>query len=265
LSFAKPVMMIEPSAEELLHVWESNQRADAVHRGLAALATACPGLGRDAWALAPIGQRDNALFALQQALFGSELRTTATCPACGERVESQLSISEIVRRPLQLPTAPHRLHWQQLGYDIEYRLPNSEDLLAVAAPIVDSNAVRTADRAGNDAVMHLLRRCVACARHGDVAIDPGELPEDIVAGLSVQMEQHDPDADLRLALECPACAARWNLHFDIVSYFWGELDDWAQRTLADVHALASAYGWSEREILSISAQRRRLYLDMVGA
>jgi hypothetical protein len=33
----------------------------------------------------------------------------------------------------------------------------------------------------------------------------------------------------------------------------------------DVHALASAYGWSEREILALSDTRRRLYLEMVSA
>ena len=35
------------------------------------------------------------------------------------------------------------------------------------------------------------------------------------------------------------------------------------RTLNEIHLLASAYGWSEGEILSLTAKRRRLYLQMV--
>ena len=39
----------------------------------------------------------------------------------------------------------------------------------------------------------------------------------------------------------------------------------ARRLLLDVHQLASAYGWSEMEILSLSATRRNAYLEMVRA
>ncbi|HUD55174.1 MAG TPA: hypothetical protein VMR02_08095 [Terracidiphilus sp.] len=39
----------------------------------------------------------------------------------------------------------------------------------------------------------------------------------------------------------------------------------ARRLLYEVHTLAAAYGWSEREILSLSAPRRALYLEMVRA
>jgi len=42
-----------------------------------------------------------------------------------------------------------------------------------------------------------------------------------------------------------------------------EARDWAQRILADVNVLARAYGWSEREILSLSPTRRRHYLELV--
>jgi hypothetical protein len=43
------------------------------------------------------------------------------------------------------------------------------------------------------------------------------------------------------------------------------VEDWASRLLLEVHALASVYGWSERDVLNLSPRRRRLYLDMVGA
>jgi hypothetical protein len=39
----------------------------------------------------------------------------------------------------------------------------------------------------------------------------------------------------------------------------------AKRLLAEVHLIASAYGWSEAEILGLSRARRDFYLDMVRA
>ncbi len=53
--------------------------------------------------------------------------------------------------------------------------------------------------------------------------------------------------------------------FDILSYLWTEIEDWAQRLLVDVHTLAVSYGWSERDILALSPRRRRMYLELLGA
>ena len=69
------------------------------------------------------------------------------------------------------------------------------------------------------------------------------------------------DADLT----CPACGHVWSAALDIAAYLWGELDDWAQDLLAQVHVLARHYAWSERDILTMSAVRRRFYLDLLQA
>jgi hypothetical protein len=42
------------------------------------------------------------------------------------------------------------------------------------------------------------------------------------------------------------------------------METYARRLLYDVHALASAYGWSEDEVLAVSPARRRCYLEMAG-
>jgi hypothetical protein len=49
-----------------------------------------------------------------------------------------------------------------------------------------------------------------------------------------------------------------------VTFFWSEISAEARRLLLEVHNLASAYGWSESDILSMSALRRRYYLEMIG-
>ena len=98
-----------------------------------------------------------------------------------------------------------------------------------------------------------------------VRVDADALPAPVVASLSHAMAMHDPGGDLQIQLNCPRCAHQWQALFDIVPYLWSALEDWAQRTLADVHLLARAYSWSEREILGLSATRRQHYVEMVRA
>ena len=52
---------------------------------------------------------------------------------------------------------------------------------------------------------------------------------------------------------------------DIGSFVWAEIESRARRLLWEVHTLASAYGWSEAETLSLSAARRASYMRMVQA
>ncbi|MEA1978379.1 MAG: phage baseplate protein, partial [Chloroflexota bacterium] len=67
-----------------------------------------------------------------------------------------------------------------------------------------------------------------------------------------------------MTLTCPECSHQWEVLFDIASFLWTEINNWAERTLRTVHQLASAYGWAEREILNLSPVRRQLYLGMVN-
>ena len=92
-----------------------------------------------------------------------------------------------------------------------------------------------------------------------------ELPAAVIDQLQQDMAARDPGADLRIALTCPACGHGFDRRFDIAGHLWDALDDWAERTLAEVHALAGAYGWSEPQVLSLSAARRQRYIAMVQA
>ena len=133
---------------------------------------------------------------------------------------------------------------------LAFRLPTSADLLD--AGVVEGRGA-------------LLKRCVETARLGSEAADLAALPEDVVKAISAAMAQADPQAEVRIAMTCPSCSHQWSSLFDILSFLWGEIEDWAQRLLVEVHMLASAYGWSERDIVAMSPRRRRMYLDMVGA
>ena len=76
------------------------------------------------------------------------------------------------------------------------------------------------------------------------------------------MAKADPQADVQFALTCPQCGHNWSSSLDVASYVWSEISARAIRLFNDVHALASAYGWRETDILSMSAARRQIYLEL---
>jgi hypothetical protein len=83
------------------------------------------------------------------------------------------------------------------------------------------------------------------------------------AMLAAVMDALEEEDDLRIAVTCPECDAAWDVVFDPGTYLWHELDAAAIRVLREIDALASAYGWSEEQILALSPRRRAIYLRMV--
>jgi hypothetical protein len=254
-TFAVQTTKITTDAGALLRIWEAQQGAHPVRRAVHLLAQAWPDTGPEGWLHAPIGMRDGALLRLHDSLFGDALRTSTACPHCGERIEPEFGVRDLLEGAGAPGDAPGTHSLVHRGHAIDYRLPTSDDLLAVTG--------RGDSAAG--AAQRLMQRCVSRARRGSDEIDAGTLPDDVVAALGDAMARQDPQAEVRVALTCPACRVDLQVHFDIVSHLWSELDDWAQRVLADVHVLARAYGWDEDAILALSPARRAIYLEMVGA
>ena len=103
--------------------------------------------------------------------------------------------------------------------------------------------------------------CVEEASRDGIAIDTGAVPEATLRALADRLDASDDPADIVIAMSCPACSGTWEAPFDIASYFYAELTALARRLLEEVHVLASAYGWSERNILAMSPARRQFYLE----
>ncbi|MBW3572841.1 MAG: hypothetical protein KY467_17230 [Gemmatimonadetes bacterium] len=241
-----------PAEARLLDAWERGAAASAARRALLLLSLALPGAGAAALAAQPVGRRDRHLFRLRRALFGDALACIAGCPACGERLEFALSAGEVLEG--SPPPADEPLRVARGGWEVEVRLPTTQDLLRV------TEGGPAADRAGA-----LLRRCVVSATRRGRPADPGALPAAVLEAVDEEMARADLGSQVRLSLACPACAHGWEAPFDIVAFLWRELDAWARRVTAEVHVLASRYGWSERQILSLGPRRRGRYLELVGA
>jgi hypothetical protein len=228
----------------MLHVWEHGQARPPVERALALLAAACPGETLDDLAALPIGRRDARLMVLREWTFGPRIAGLASCPACGGRVEMSAGVADLLV-PVEEPP-PARLEIRVGEHELALRLPDSRDLAALAGS-GDLPSLRR----------RLLRRCL-------LAGDSESLPDAVLAAAAEKLAEADPQADVRLSLACPACGHIWLAAFDIVAFFWREIDAWALRTLREIHTLALAYGWREPDVLALSPWRRRLYLQMVG-
>ena len=246
--------MAVPHPETLLQVWETSCGEHPIRRALALLDAAWPRPDLDSWARAPIGHRDAWLLDLHRVLFGAEIATTTRCPRCHERLDIAFRAEDVGLPP---PTEPHApagaFRLSADGYEVDYRLPTSEDLLAVTAQAVDPESVAAG----------LLDRCILAAKRRGRAVATAALPEPVVASLAAGVQAADPGVEIRVALACEDCGYAWEIDFDPVLHVAAELDDWAQRLLAEVHSLARAYGWAERDIVAMSPLRRQIYLDMV--
>lgn len=242
--------MRQLTATELLDAWERGLAESPPARALTLL-SASTGAGRDQLARLSVGERDRLLLSLREQTFGPTLDALAVCPSCGQRLEMSFEVADVtVEREGPAPADSFPLSFD--GYEAVVRRLTSLDLLA-AARAPDARAARRS----------LFARCLLSARRGDEEVSADLLPEEVVERIAAAMAEADPQADVELALECPGCECVWSAPLDVCSFLWGEIDAWAMRTFCEVHALARAYGWGEREILSMSPWRRQLYLTMV--
>jgi hypothetical protein len=241
-----------PSTALLVAAWEDGMGEPLVDRAATLLASL--GLVDPACdpAAMTVGACDLLLFDLRRWLFGPDLDLVVTCPSCGEVLELTIPAADIVPDPpdpLDALGPPVReVTISDERWIIRCRLPTNGDLRELA-------------RLGPAADVHdLLERCVEAIEGPDAPATAGALPFGAAERVAGALAASDPGADVSADLACP-CGARWAEIVDIRSILWTELTRWVQARLAEVHELASAYGWAERDILEMSPHRRRFYLE----
>lgn len=251
------------SIKELLKVFEDGYTEPPYRRAIILLRAACPDESDHQLVNLSLGQRDARLLTLREWTFGSNLNCVTDCPACCEQLEFSMNIDDIrVSRvsndDIHVSNSEKQSDSYSValdGYHIDYRILTTADI-EEAGSYADKESKKSLEAA-------LIQRCIISAQINGEEIPAGELPDEIINTLISHMAKNDPQAETQLRLDCPACQHKWQVLFDIVSFFWSEIQAWAVRTMKDVHRLASAYGWSEADILAMSPLRRRIYLGMV--
>jgi hypothetical protein len=240
------------STAALVAAWEDGMREPAVNRAPALLRP----LGLVEASCDPaamtVGACDLLLLELRSWLFGAGLDLTATCPACRAVVELTIACADLVpaahRGEAAAGDRPRPVTVEEDGLRIVCRVPTNGDLRQLAG-------------LGRPAtVADLLERCVETIEGPDAPPAAAGLPPAVAERVADALAASDPGADIVAEIECP-CGTVWAETIDIRAILWTELTRWVQRRLTEVHQLASAYGWAERDILEMSPYRRRFYLE----
>ena len=208
------------------------------------------------------GDREALLLHLRRLTLGERLHCVSTCarPECFEKMDLDLGVGDLL-----LPAQPHwpenyqtRMVENGTTYRVRFRLPRGADQEA------------TAVLAGSDpesAAELLLKRCIksiTAARPGRPARPLQECPPSLARHVSARMAEADPQAELRLNLNCPQCGHAFFTLFDTATYFFQEMADRLRHLYQEVHRLAFYYHWSEAEIMGMTGRKRRRYLELLG-
>ena len=252
------------SDSDLLNLWESGLRRHPLDRALLALSQGFPETTCDRLADWPLGRRNQALAELHCAYFGQTLQGWTSCASCGEKLEFGLDSRVITAEELNNDEGSQSSEPIVLNRGT-FRLPTSRDL-AKAAQENDSRLA--AIRIVENCRIAPPRSPGTSAEHDQTSgqvLEPRSesWSDEDLEEIGERMASADPLAETRLTLHCPKCENDWEATLDIVSFLWAEIEARARRLLLEIHTLASAYGWTETEILSLSENRRARYVQMV--
>jgi len=241
------------SAFDIIRIWETGRNQHPLDRALTILSTGHPKVTWGQLADLTIGQRDGCLLNLREKTFGSILKGLAECPKCAEHLEFTMSTSELrILQETGFAAKEKPLEMTAENVKLKFRLPNSVDL----ATVVGCESAQSA-------YSLLIQRCVLEATANGKPITMEKLPVEVINKLAARMADYEPQAEILLEFQCPACSHKWRMIFDIAAFLWKEISIHAKHLLREVHILASAYKWREADILSMSPIRRKYYLDMV--
>jgi hypothetical protein len=244
------------AAGDVLSIVERGLGESPTSTALGILSRATDGESESTLSRLALGARDRMLLEVRQRSIGGPLNAVEICPHCDAELELALHAADLlVADP---PATDGDFELQRGELTLRFRPPTSEDLLRVEACADEHEAVRL-----------LAFSCIRHAVRAGRELEPAELAADLsdaeIDALSEAMAVADPQADLTLELQCAECAQRFERELDVAGFFAEELAGIARRLFAEIHVLARGYGWSESQILSLSAWRRRAYVEMLGS
>jgi hypothetical protein len=188
--------------------------------------------------------RDRLLASIYENAFGDRIESTLTCARCGEPFDLHFSLRQLIESVDKRTSIGD---WKPLGdgrFEAvggpSFRLPTGRDELAVVG------------LASDEVESLLLSRCA----------EGGEWPQGRVA-FEELLERVAPLLDLELAARCAECSHPHTIQFDIQSYVLGAIAGERRRLLAEINRIASAYGWSLDEILSLTRSDRRQLVELI--
>jgi hypothetical protein len=205
---------------------------------------------------------------LRQITFGKRVAITLGCPwmECAKKMDVDLDLDQISIEPK--PIAPQyalTLSQEAALLDGEgrshrslfYRIPNGADQEAARGWI----NLDEPDRA-----VRLLRRCLLKIGEIDTMAPDrtATLSPQVIEEITAAMEQSSPQVQIEMEAHCPECGAPSTHLFEIVPYFLTELLQGCAQLEREIHLLGFYYHWPLRDILGMTLQKRKRYLQLLS-
>lgn len=193
-------------------------------------------------------KRLQGLLAVYGVTFGDELVVDARCTHddCGEWLQFPLSMPAFVETAGDDDSI---IHAPDDKTRLRLRLPTGVDQLLW----LEQRPVRTLF--GSMAATLVLE-----VNQGAPGPD-FYVPEQWLSGLEALLEQHDPLTALQIDTVCACCGREFSIALDLERQILARFARLQQSLLEEVHMLASAYHWSERDIMDLTPVRRQWYLQ----
>jgi len=243
--------------ENIIRIWETGYRQHPLDRALTILVIYEPGITREQLAGLPIASRDDRLLEVREQGFGTQIEALLQCPQCSEELEFSLSTKELRSRvnkqSLAYGGSENPLEISVDDMTIRLRLPDSRDLAAV----VGYDHIQTARR-------EIVKRCIIGVGSNGKSNASDGYPPGAIRAAEIKIAECQKQSEILLDIQCSSCGSKGQLMFDIVSFLWQEISMRAKKLLNDIHLLASAYGWTEADVLALSPGRRQFYLEAVS-
>lgn len=221
---------------EVLNLLDEFAGAPALTRSSALIALCCPNV--DAGSQSP-GARNARLMEIRRANLGRQMTCLMACSGCAQVLEIEIDTLDFAGVPaLDCVSVEHGRHV------LAFHLPTEKEINAAAR---SASPLTT-----------LVSACAMDLPHEVQLADP-----ELLNKVSAAFDAADPLGCIVIEAQCPTCGALTQPVLDPVDLVWRELSSLARRLEDDVHTLARAYGWPEREILALPDARRRRYVERV--
>ena len=215
-----------------------------------------------------VADRDYLILKLRQLTFGDKVEGIIVCPnsECAQKIDIDFNLNdvEIGRKngfkPAFLMKLSEKAAYKdgkgKIYREVEFRLPNGGDQEEIA-PWVGVNEAR--------AMAELYARCIK--RIGSIGKVTPELVQLLTKSARQEIEakirEVTPVVDLTMKIECPYCNLNFVNNFDLYEFFLNELEIDKEQLYSEIHLLALYYNWSEKEILSLIRNKRRMYVELL--
>jgi hypothetical protein len=212
-----------------------------------------------------IGDRQYLLLQLRALTFGEQIQATLACPwpDCGKRVDIDFSLTAIPVKTVEVQslsytiTLPSENEEADAERRVQFRLPNGGDQETVSPLLAQNEA---------EALTVLLHRCIQSVDQQPPSLELiRNLSSSARLAIEQQMETLAPGIELTMETQCPECGREFTAPFDLQDFFFGEFRTSLDLLRREIHYLAFHYHWSENDILSMTRDKRRSYIEILAA